>query len=81
MKAERKSAYTRPNSPCWVKIMNNLSSAHGVVEGEVYPVAQVRWDASKSSCPVRIKSPTTGELVGLLEYEFAYCDEEGRCLS
>jgi len=80
---DRKSAYTRPNKPCWVKIIASLPStqALGINEGKIYPVAQVLWDSARGATPVKIKSPTTGKLVGLMNHEFAYCNESGECLS
>lgn len=83
MHRARKPTYTRPSTPCWVKITDLLTvdPKMGIQEGEVYPVAQVLWDPNKGATPVKIKSPTTGKLVGLMNHEFWYCDENGECLS
>jgi hypothetical protein len=82
MSMEKKIVYQRPSRPCWIKIMDSLSDGkYGIEEGEIYKVAQVLWDFDKAICPVKIKSPATGELVGLLAHEFSYCDEDGQLLS
>lgn len=83
MRIEKKTVYTRPNKPCWIKITPEASSMSetGIRVGGVYPVAQVRWDKERGATPIKIKSPTTNKLVGLFDHEFCYCDEFGEVLS